>query len=72
VAHLSVELIERYAVRELSEAEIQRVDKHVASCPECEERLQEEIDLAAAMRSSTAAKVRMTKATKPRSPLIRS
>jgi hypothetical protein len=34
------------------------VNRHVASWPECEDRLQQEIDLAAAMRSSTAAKVR--------------
>jgi hypothetical protein len=35
VAHLSIELIERYALRELSEIEIHRVEKHVASCPVC-------------------------------------
>ena len=58
VAHLSMELIERYALRELSEVEMRRVKKHVASCPNCLDRLEGEIDLTAAMRSSTVAKVR--------------
>ena len=58
VAHLSMELIERFAMRELSKIEIQRVEKHVASCPRCEERLQEQVDSWAAMRSSTVAMVR--------------
>jgi anti-sigma factor RsiW len=58
VGHLSTDLIERYVLRELSDAETRRLDQHVATCAECEERLQAEIDLAAAMRSSTAAMVR--------------
>jgi anti-sigma factor RsiW len=67
VKHLSIELIERYALRELSEVEIQRVEKHVFSCSECQERLQEEIALAAAMRSSTVAKIKkIVKAEKKR------
>jgi len=67
VAHLSIELIERYALRELSEVEIQRVEKHVLRCSECRERLQEEVDVSAAMRSSTVAKVRkIAKAEKKR------
>jgi anti-sigma factor RsiW len=44
VAHLSMELIERYALRELSEIEIQQVERHVAKRPECEDRLQEQVD----------------------------
>ena len=39
VAHLSVELLERYALKELSEAEMLRVEKHVASCPKCRDHL---------------------------------
>jgi hypothetical protein len=58
VAHLSMELIERYALREFSAAEIQRAEKHVAKCPACEERLQEQVDSWAAMRSTTVAAVR--------------
>jgi anti-sigma factor RsiW len=58
VAHLSIELVERYAMRELSDAERQRVSKHIASCPECEEWLQAEIAQSAAIRSWTTAKVR--------------
>src|ERR1700719_364456 len=48
VAHLSIELVERYAMRELSDAELARVNKHVASCRECEEWLQVEIAQTAA------------------------
>ena len=51
VAHPSIKLIERYALRQLSEVEIQQVNRHVASCPECENRLKQ----VAAMRSSTVA-----------------
>ena len=58
MAHLSVELIERYALCELSEIKIRRVERHVGTCPVCEDRLQEEVDVAAAMRSSTATKIR--------------
>jgi hypothetical protein len=58
VVHLTIKLIERFALRELSEVEIQRVEKHVLLCSECGERLQEEVDVAAAMRSSTATKIR--------------
>jgi anti-sigma factor RsiW len=58
VAHLSMELIERYALRELSEIEIQQVVRHVAKCPECEDRLQEQVDSWAAMRSWSVAMVR--------------
>jgi anti-sigma factor RsiW len=58
VAHLSIELIERYALRELSDVELLQVEKHVASCPECLDRLQGEVDLAAVMRSPFMAKVR--------------
>jgi hypothetical protein len=69
VPHLTIKLIERYALRELSEVEIQRVEKHVLLCSECQERLQEEVDLAAAMRSSTAAKVgKIAKAERKRPP----
>jgi hypothetical protein len=56
--HVSRELIERYALRELSEVEFERANQHVAMCPECSDRLQAEIDLAAAMHSSIATRVR--------------
>jgi hypothetical protein len=55
--------------RRVSEVEIQRIEKHVVSCSECQDRLQEEVDLAAAMRSSTAAKIgKIVKAEKKRTP----
>lgn len=51
VAHLSIELLERYALKEVSEAEKQKVEKHVASCRKCEFFLEEQVGWAAAMRS---------------------
>ena len=51
VAHLSIELLERYALKEVSEAEKQKVEKHVASCRTCEFVLEEQLGRAAAMRS---------------------
>jgi anti-sigma factor RsiW len=68
VAHLSIELIERYALRELSDVEIQRVEKHVLSCPECQDRLQGEVDVSAAMRSSTSANIKKIVRAKKRRP----
>ena len=35
VAHLSIVMMEHYALKELSEAEMRRVEKHVARCPRC-------------------------------------
>jgi anti-sigma factor RsiW len=51
VAHLPIELLERYALKELSAAEMLRVEKHVARCPKCREHLEGELRWAAAMRS---------------------
>ena len=51
VAHLSVELLERYALKELSEAEMLRVEKHVARCPKWRDHLEGELGWSAAMRS---------------------
>jgi hypothetical protein len=51
VAHLAIELMERYALKEVSEVEKRRVEKHVASCPKCEYFLEEQIGWVAAMRS---------------------
>jgi anti-sigma factor RsiW len=57
VAHLSIELLERYALKEVSEAEKQKVEKHVASCRKCEFFLQEQLGWMAAMRSPFRRKV---------------
>ena len=38
-------------MKELSEAEMLRVEKHVASCPKCPDHLDGELGWAAAMRS---------------------
>jgi anti-sigma factor RsiW len=51
VAHLSIVMMESYALKELSEAEMRRVEKHVARCPKCRDHLDEELGWAAAMRS---------------------
>lgn len=58
VAHRSIELMERYALKEVSEVEMRRAKSMSASCPECEDRPKEEVDLAASMHSSTVATVR--------------
>ena len=51
--HLSIEMIKRYALRELPAGEIQRVEEHIAACQDCEDRLQDEVELPVAMRSSS-------------------
>jgi anti-sigma factor RsiW len=51
VAHLAIELLERYALKELAEAEMLRVEKHVARCPKCRFCLEEQLGWAAALRS---------------------
>ena len=56
--HLSIEFIERYTLHELSEGEIQEVEEHIGSCPECEDRVQDEIETPAAMRSSIVGEIR--------------
>jgi len=44
-------MMESYALKELSEAEMLRVEKHVASCRKCESILEEQLGWAATMRS---------------------
>ena len=41
--HLPIELLERYALREVSGREQQRVERHVTCCAECLDRLQGEV-----------------------------
>jgi hypothetical protein len=50
-------MMESYALKELSEAEMLRVEKHVASCRKCEFVLEEQVGWAAAMRSPFRRKV---------------
>jgi len=57
VAHLSIVMTESYALKELSEAELRRVEKHVARCPKCRDRLEGELGWSAAMRSPFRRKV---------------
>jgi hypothetical protein len=57
VKHLSERLLERCAMRDLSELEMRRIEKHVLVCPECLDRLEGEMAWVVAMRSA-AAKIR--------------
>jgi anti-sigma factor RsiW len=51
-------MMESYALKELSEAEMRRVEKHVSSCPKCRDHLEGELGWVAAARSPFMAKVR--------------
>src|SRR5580698_9040932 len=63
VAHLTIGVVERFAMRELSDEEMQRVNKHIASCRDCYDWLQVEIAQTAAMRSWRARARKILKAT---------
>ena len=52
VNHVTVEMLEKYAMRDLSNYEAEKVEKHVLSCPECQDRLEAEIGWTAALRSA--------------------
>src|ERR1035438_673533 len=43
-------MMESYALKELSEAEMRRVEKHVVCCPKCRDRLAGELGWVAARR----------------------
>ena len=51
MAHLTISLVELFASGELSEAELQRVNKHITSCLECDPWMQVEIAQTAVIRS---------------------
>jgi hypothetical protein len=53
VKHLSVEVLERCAMRELSELEMRRIEKHVTVCPNCLDRLEGEMAWLVAIRSAS-------------------
>ena len=57
VAHLSIVTMESYALKELSDADVRRVEEHVATCPKCRFILEEQLGWAAAMRSPFRRKV---------------
>ena len=58
MAHLSIVEMESYALKELSQAEMLRVEKHVVRCAKCRDVLEGELGWATAMRSPFMAKVR--------------
>lgn len=57
VAHLSIGLLESYALNEVSDSERRRLDKHVASCQRCADLLGKQLVWAAQMRSPFRRKV---------------
>ena len=57
VAHLSIVVAESYALKELPETEMRRVEKHVASRQRCADLLGEQLVWVAQMRSPFRRKV---------------
>jgi hypothetical protein len=51
VRHLSLELLERYVMEDISSRDRQRVERHVMCCPECLDRLQGEVRWVLAVRT---------------------
>lgn len=48
--HLSIKLLERYAMKEISSRDQQRVEQHVMGCPQCLDRLEGEVGWVLGMR----------------------
>ena len=57
MAHLSIVVAESYALKELPETEMRRVEKHVASCQRCADLVGEQLVWVAQMRSPFRRKV---------------
>jgi hypothetical protein len=53
-----IELLERHTLKELSEAEMLRVEKHVARCPNCRDHLEGWLGWVAAVQSAFIVRVR--------------
>ena len=49
--HLSLELLERYVMQDISSRDQQRVERHVMRCPECLDRLHGEVGWVLAVRT---------------------
>ena len=49
--HLSLGLLERYAMKDISSRDQQRVERHVMRCPECLDRLHGEVGWVLGVRS---------------------
>ena len=54
VRHVSDDTLERYAMQTLPESESGPLEEHILICPDCQERLQAEIDLVTAMWGAAA------------------
>lgn len=66
--HLSIGLLEGYALRELSSREQQRVENHVTRCPECLDRLYDQVAWVKGMRQMNRMRRRYSQ-TRKESPL---
>jgi hypothetical protein len=51
VKHLSLELLERYVMEDISSRDRQRVERHVMRCPECLDRLHADVGWVLGVRS---------------------
>lgn len=51
VKHLSLELLERYVMEDISSRDRQQVERHVMRCPECLDRLHSEVGWVLAVRT---------------------
>ena len=54
VRHVSDDTLERYAMQTLPESESGPLEEHILICPDCQERLQAEIDFVTAMWGAAA------------------
>ena len=54
VQHVSDDTLERYAMQTLPESESGPLEEHILICPDCQERLQAEIDFVTAMWGAAA------------------
>jgi anti-sigma factor RsiW len=52
--HVSAEDLDQYTMSMLPQRRIAALESHLLTCPECQERLQAEIDFVTAMRGAAA------------------
>lgn len=54
-AHVEAELLERYALKQLSDDESATIEEHLLLCPTCQRRLQESDEFLNAIRAELSA-----------------
>jgi hypothetical protein len=52
--HVADDILEQCAMRRLPEAEAGPLEEHLLICPQCQDRLEAEIEFVAAMKGATA------------------